>query len=362
MKMYSKIVIDIVTGQTLECDKFDYQGEVALCCGGGGGGTTVTPPEPSEEELELLRLQLDWLKKMGADMEKMRPFLLQSMRMAEDTEGNLRRMTENEYYESLSSVEQGQYDLTIQAQERMSKAYAGELDISPALEKQLGQSETELESALSEKLGPDWETTTSGIQAKAQFNESAALIREEVRGGVISGGTGAQLANLQAMSGIDAEQRGAYSGFPGQGAGLFAGAGQMAGHYQQDRESRYHAMLYNAQAGANRQAGLMSGFGNLLGAGISTIPYWSAKVLKKNIKTILHPVKQVQLMRGVDFDWKQGGHHSKGVIAEELESVMPEAIHMIGKLRTVEYHQIIPVLIEAIKEQQKQIDALKEEI
>ena len=276
MKIYERIVIDMTTGNTLSSDSFDYEGSVAQCCSSGGDAPAY--PEPSEEELELLRLQLEWLKKMGADMEKMRPFLLQSMRLKEDSEGNLRRMTEDEYYGSLSEMEQGQYDLTIQAQERMAKAYAGGLDVSPALEKQLGQSEEELEAAMSAKLGPDWESTTSGMQAKAQFDESSNLIREEVRSGVISSGTGSQIANLQAMTGITQQQQGAYSGFPGQGGGLFAGAGQMAGYYGQERANQYGASMNAWQMQQmqqqQRQAGLMSGFGSLLGAGISTIPYW----------------------------------------------------------------------------------------
>jgi hypothetical protein len=272
VRIHTKIIINIESDNIVYEEGFDYGGDIAQCCDGGGSAPAY--PEPSEEELELLRLQLEWLKKMGADMEKMRPFLLQSMRLKEDDEGNLRRMTEDEYYGSLSEMEQGQYDLTIQAQERMAKAYAGELDVSPALEKQLGQSEEELEAAMSAKLGPDWKSTTSGMQAKAQFDESSNLIREEVRSGVISSGTGSQIANLQAMTGITQQQQGAYSGFPGQGGGLFAGAGQMAGYYGQERANQYGAQMNAWQMQQQRQAGLMSGFGSLIGAGISTIPYW----------------------------------------------------------------------------------------
>ena len=348
----------MTTYKVLESDSFDYRGAISKC----KGGSAPAYPEPSEEELELLRLQLEWLKKMGADMEKMRPFLLQSMRLMEDDEGNLRRMTEDEYYGSLNEMEQGQYDLTIQAQERMAKAYAGELDVSPALEKQLGQSEEQLEAAMSAKLGPDWQTTTSGMQAKAQFDESASLIREEVRSGIISSGTGSQLANLQAMSGITGQQQGTYSSFPGQGAGMFAGAGQMTDYYAKERANRYSGMMNAWGWGQQRQAGLMSGFGDLLGTGISTIPYWSSEVLKKNIVTMTTPIGKIKRIRGVDFDWKDGNEHDVGVIAEELENVIPEAVVTVNGIKAVYYHKIIPLLIEAIKEQQIQIDALKKEI
>ena len=42
MKIYSKITIDMKSGQTLEEQSFDYEGDLALCFGGGGGGDTET--------------------------------------------------------------------------------------------------------------------------------------------------------------------------------------------------------------------------------------------------------------------------------------------------------------------------------
>lgn len=366
MKIYSKIIIDMATDCVLKSESFDYKGPIALCCSSGGGAPEY--PEPSAEEIELLQLQLDWLKQMGADMEKMRPFLLQSMGLKEGTEGNLLKMTQDEYYDSLNEMEQGQYDLTIQAQERMAKAYAGELDVSPALEKQLGQSGEELDAAMSEKLGPDWETTTAGMQAKSQFDESASLIREEVRSGVISSGTGSQIANLQAMSGITGQQQGAYSGFPGQGAGIFAGAGQMAGHYAQERANKYSGQMAAYGYNQQKQAGLMAGFGSLAGSGLMAAAMLSSKALKKNIEVIDNPIEKIMAIRGVEFDWKSiffnTNHglkgHDIGVVAEELEKVMPEAIPTVDGYKAVEYYKIIPLLIEGIKSLQYEVNKLKE--
>ena len=49
-----------------------------------------------------------------------------------------------------------------------------------------------------------------------------------------------------------------------------------------------------------------------------------------------------------------------GVIAQEIESILPEAVQTRESgMKAVRYEKIIPLLIEAIKEQQKQINELK---
>jgi hypothetical protein len=68
----------------------------------------------------------------------------------------------------------------------------------------------------------------------------------------------------------------------------------------------------------------------------------------------------VKSMRGVNFEWKDTGKQATGVIAQELEQVLPNAVNTTEDgTKTVTYTNIIGVLIEAIKEQQKQIDELK---
>ena len=365
MKIYDKVIIDMTTNQVAYEDSYVYYGKLALCCGGGGG--TPSYPEPSAQELELLQMQLDYLKQMGEDTEAMRPYLLASMGMKEDAEGNMTKMTDEEYYESLGELDQRGYDVAMAAAERSLKAYAGELDISPALEKSLGQRKEELEVGLSQKLGPDWETTTSGIQAMAQFTETSNLIREEVHSGIITNEGAMTLASLDYMSGIGETTM---AGFPGQQAGgLFGAAGGMAGQYGQERQRRWQAGAHGAEMRTQRQAGLMSGLGSLAGAGITYGALVSSRKLKTNVVVIVNALKKIKAIRGVEFDWKpilfnignglEG--HDIGVIAEELEEVMPNAVPEIGGYKHVEYYKIIPLLIEAIKEQQQQIELLRED-
>lgn len=268
MKVYSKIVVNIETGKTLYSKYRNYTGQVALCKGGGN----ISYPAPSPQEIELLELQLKSLEDMGRDAEALRPYLLQSMGFREGADGNLLKMTEEEYYESLTGLDKAGYDLAMASTERSLKAYAGELDISPALEKSLGQRKEELEENLSRNLGSDWQSTTAGIQAMAQFDETSELVREEVRSGIITNEGGMALSNLGYMSGIaDTDM----ASFPGaQGGGIFSGAGQMAQHYQRDRQGQFQAGMYNSQARSQRQSGLMSGIGSLMGAGLMAGAMW----------------------------------------------------------------------------------------
>jgi hypothetical protein len=76
-------------------------------------------------------------------------------------------------------------------------------------------------------------------------------------------------------------------------------------------------------------------------------------------------------LRGVSYDWKADGKHDIGLIAEEVGKVIPEVVvyEENGEEATaVDYAGLVPVLIEAVKEQQQlleekdaQIAALKQE-
>jgi len=79
--------------------------------------------------------------------------------------------------------------------------------------------------------------------------------------------------------------------------------------------------------------------------------------LKKNIKTIGNALETIQNLRGVRFNWNQGGKPSMGVIAQELEEVVPELVSG-DEHKTVTYNGLIAILIEAVKELKKQVEEL----
>ncbi|MDB9972340.1 tail fiber domain-containing protein [Oceanospirillaceae bacterium] len=93
--------------------------------------------------------------------------------------------------------------------------------------------------------------------------------------------------------------------------------------------------------------------------------------LKTDIVTLENAVDKIKQIRGVEFTRIKDGKRSAGVIAQELEVVLPQAITEKALpfeadtetlYKTVDYDQIHGLLIEAIKEQQVQIDELKEMI
>jgi hypothetical protein len=85
---------------------------------------------------------------------------------------------------------------------------------------------------------------------------------------------------------------------------------------------------------------------------------YSDERLKSDIKTL--DGSKVLKMRGVSF--KKEGKKGSGVIAQELEKIAPELVNNDSEYKGVAYGNLSGYLIEAIKEQQKQIDRLEEQI
>ena len=79
---------------------------------------------------------------------------------------------------------------------------------------------------------------------------------------------------------------------------------------------------------------------------------------KENISTVHNALETVEQLRGVSFNWKESGEPSYGVIAQEMENVLPELVHGDDPKR-VNYNGIIGVLIEAVKELKAEVDSLK---
>ena len=83
--------------------------------------------------------------------------------------------------------------------------------------------------------------------------------------------------------------------------------------------------------------------------------------LKENIETVNNSLNIVSQLRGVTFDWKNTHQASIGVIAQEVEQILPELVSG-GEIKTVNYNGIIGILVEAIKEQQIRIEKLENKL
>lgn len=112
-------------------------------------------------------------------------------------------------------------------------------------------------------------------------------------------------------------------------------------------------------ASANRFQMDMSG--NLTMAG--DITAYSDRRVKENIKTIDNALEKVNALRGVYYNRtdSEDKRTKVGVIAQEVLEVVPEVVNQDNDgMYNVSYGNMVGLLIEAIKEQQKQIDELKE--
>jgi hypothetical protein len=99
--------------------------------------------------------------------------------------------------------------------------------------------------------------------------------------------------------------------------------------------------------------------------------YFSDARLKTNVEPIIDPISKVMNLRGVTFRPNQTAldlgitdREEVGVIAQEVEAVLPQLVVESGYegYKTVKYDKLTALLIEAVKNQQVQIDELKQEI
>jgi hypothetical protein len=105
-------------------------------------------------------------------------------------------------------------------------------------------------------------------------------------------------------------------------------------------------------------------YGNGVFQGDVVAYYTSDKRLKDNIKPIEDPIGKIKQIGGYSFDWndKQNTYEGTdfGVIAQEIEEVLPSLVQTREDgFKGVKYDKIVSLLIEAVKDQQKQIDELK---
>lgn len=85
--------------------------------------------------------------------------------------------------------------------------------------------------------------------------------------------------------------------------------------------------------------------------------------LKENIKTISNALDKVNKLRGVNFTWSSNDKQDMGVIAQEVLDVVPEVVEENADgYYGVSYGNLVGLLIEAIKEQDKKISKLEERL
>jgi hypothetical protein len=127
--------------------------------------------------------------------------------------------------------------------------------------------------------------------------------------------------------------------------------------FGQNAESRF--AFYCDALGGNVL--LLKGNGDATLAG--TLTQSSDERLKQNIQPIGHVLDKLMILNGYTYQWKdtaRGTEEQIGLLAQEVEKQFPQLVHTDEDgMKSVAYSNMIPVLIEAIKEQQAQINELR---
>lgn len=84
---------------------------------------------------------------------------------------------------------------------------------------------------------------------------------------------------------------------------------------------------------------------------------------KTNITSFTAGLNVIRRLKPIGFDWRRDGSHDFGLGAEDVEKVDPQLVfYKEGRLEGVRYERLPVVLINAVKEQQAQIDAQQKQI
>jgi hypothetical protein len=102
---------------------------------------------------------------------------------------------------------------------------------------------------------------------------------------------------------------------------------------------------------------------------VASIGYASDERYKRNIQPLQQSLDKLTRLKGVSYDWRTDEFSGKGfedgrqigLIAQEVEKILPELVLTDDKgFKAITYDKIVPVLIEAVKEQQKTISTLQD--
>lgn len=89
---------------------------------------------------------------------------------------------------------------------------------------------------------------------------------------------------------------------------------------------------------------------------------FSDERLKENVKPLEHSLEKILKLEGVSYTWKKNESPDVGLIAQNVEKVYPELVKTEGDYKQVDYQKLVAPLIEAVREQQEQINALKNDV
>jgi hypothetical protein len=85
----------------------------------------------------------------------------------------------------------------------------------------------------------------------------------------------------------------------------------------------------------------------------------SDKSLKENIETLSNSIETLEKINPVRFTWKDSGKVSYGVIAQEIEKILPELVKNDADYKSISYIPLIALLIDVVKKHELEIEEIK---
>jgi len=216
----------------------------------------------------------------------------------------------------------------------------------------------------------DGATGAQGIESDTglTYNPSSGLLTSTSFAGNltgnVTGNTSGTAATVTTAAQTSITSLGTLTGLTvagGEGAsgviGLYADEGDDNADKFQWLVDTSGVMKWQAYSGGSWQDELtLSNAGNLVATG--NVTAYSDARLKTDVDTIENALDKVTKLRGVSYTKIDTDERGIGVIAQEIEEVIPEVVQD-GAFKSVAYGNIVGVLIEAIKELKSEIDELK---
>ena len=81
--------------------------------------------------------------------------------------------------------------------------------------------------------------------------------------------------------------------------------------------------------------------------------------LKTNIETITNALEKVNQLNGVEYDRIDINDHQIGLIAQEVEKVLPDVVYDNDGTKSVAYQNLVALLVQAIKELNDKVDKIE---
>lgn len=328
--------------------KFDKQGNII--------GATPLPAKVEQETLQqrlqtqVLRDLLDPKKRAAEQSLQQRQMSLLDLQMKDLIE------------QRTGPLAQQNKEIQKLANARTLKALKGQLEIDPALERDIKSQGEALKDRLRQQFGAGYETSSPGIEALQKFEEGANVLRSQARRGELT--LSEQLAASRAgidsamggmslgaggmkLPGVDPLAAGGFAFGMQQGGqqsdavlrqvlasplGIAGGLGQVAsgfqmpiGSYMNDRQMQLNANIQNSQNSMAGLGALGSIFGGLLA--LSDIR------LKYNVGQI----GEWEGIPIVTYRYTFGGPARIGMIAQDVQESRPEAVVVIGGFLAINY-------------------------